>query len=215
MTRTKQNRRGPQRPSLLLRLLPWWGVIALIFSLGLVVGHFRSQEAEPVAPVAGVTLQPAMRDIVLYFSAADGQTLVAESRAIAGCQGEEDCLRDTVQALIDGPQGGLTPILPKRTTLRNVTVNGSLVTLDFSRDLVSGHPGGTQSELLTVYGLTDTIVANFPHLRQVQFQVDGAALETLKGHIDLRQPLFANFGLVEEGLAPTGKISNVPTGGDE
>jgi len=215
MTRTNQNYRGPQRPSLMRRLLPWWGIIALIFSLGLVVGHFRSQDADPAAPAADVALQPAMRNIVLYFAATDGQTLVAESRAVVGCLLEEDCLRDTVQALIDGPQGGLIPILPKRTTLRKVTVSGSLVTLDFSRDLVSGHPGGTQSELLTVYGLADTIVANFPHLRQVQFQVDGKPLETLKGHVDLRQPLFADFTLVEEGLAPTGKISTVPTGGDE
>lgn len=215
MKRATQKRRGPQRTSLFRRLLPWWGLIALVFCIGLVVGHYRSQEAVPVAPVTDAAPPSSTRDVILYFSTADGQKLMAESRTLKECQVEDDCLRDTVLALVAGPQGALAPVLPKQTAVRGVTVNDSLVTVDFSKELVSGHPGGTQSELLTIYSLADTIVANFPHLRQVQILVEGAPRETLKGHVDLRQPLFADFSLVEEGLAPTGKISNVPTGGDE
>lgn len=215
MPRNKKNRRVTQRPSMLRRLLPWWGLIALIFCVGLVIGHFRTRDTGPVAPVAKDVPQPLTRDVILYFAALDGRTLVAESRAIADCQVEEDCLRDTVRALIAGPQGDLSPILPKQVALHSVTISDSLVTVDFSRELVTGHPGGTQSELLTVYGLADSLVANFPYLRQVQILIDGAPRDTLKGHVDLRQPLFADFSLVEEGLAPAGKIGNVPTGGDE
>lgn len=215
MSRSSQSRRTSQRTSLVRRLLPWWGVIALVFCIGLVVGHFRTQDTAPVAPVVSDVAQQSKRNIILYFAAADGRMLVAESRVIADCSTEEDCLRDTIQALVDGPQGDLTPILSNKAAVHAVTVDDSQVTIDFSRDLVTGHPGGTQSELLTVYGLADTLVANFPHLRQVRILVDGVPLETLKGHIDLRQPLFADFSMVEEGLAPAGKIGNVPTGGDE
>jgi hypothetical protein len=76
------------------------------------------------------------------------------------------------------------------------------VNVDFSQELISAHPGGTQSELLTIYGLADTLAVNFPHLRQMRVLVDGVPVATLKGHVDLRQPISPDFSLVEEGMAP-------------
>jgi spore germination protein GerM len=128
---------------------------------------------------------------------------------------EEDCLREMVQALIAGPQGDLAPILPEQVALRDLVVDGSLVSLDFSHELIAAHPGGTQSELLTTYGLADTLAVNFPHLRQMQILVEGTVAATLKGHVDLRQPISPDFSLVEEGLAPAGKMISLPAGGDE
>jgi hypothetical protein len=48
---------------------------------------------------------------------------------------------------------------------------------------------------LTAYGLANTLVVNFPHIRQVRLLVEGRPLETLKGHVDLREPLPADFSL--------------------
>ena len=107
------------------------------------------------------------------------------------------------------------PILPASVVLRGVTVVDSLVKIDFSQELIAAHPGGTQSELLTVYGLADTLTVNFPHLRQVQVLVEGAPVSTLKGHVDLRQPINPDFSLVEEGLAPVGDVTNLPAERDE
>ena len=155
------------------------------------------------------------KEVVLYFASVDGQTLVAESRDIEECQQDEDCLRDTVRALISGPQGELAAILPGQVVLLDVTVEGSLVTVDFSQELISAHPGGTQSELLTIYGLADTLAVNFPHLRQMRVLVDGVPVPTLKGHVDLRQPINPDFGLVEKGGAPVGRLLSLPAGGEE
>jgi hypothetical protein len=99
--------------------------------------------------------------------------------------------------------------------LRNVTVTNSLVSVDFSQELIAAHPGGTQSELLTVYGLADTVAVNFPHLRQVQISVEGSPVATLKGHVDLRQPVNPDFSLVQEDLSPAGKMTSMPSGRDE
>ena len=148
--------------------------------------------------------------MTLYFAVKDASHLVAETREVAGCMVEEDCLRAAVEALIAGPSGSLDQVLPDKTLLLGLQVEGSLVTLDFSDDLVNGHPGGTQSELLTVYALTDTLAVNFPHLRQVRILVEGEPIETLKGHVDLRQPVSADFSLVEEISSPAGDLSNVP-----
>jgi spore germination protein GerM len=133
------------------------------------------------------------REVLLYFAVPDAPYLEAETREIADCQVAEECLRETVQALIDGPKGNLVPVLPTRTVLRQLTVESDLVIVDFSRDFVNGHPGGSLSELLTVYSLVNSFAVNFPYVRQLRIQVDGVPLETIKGHVDLRSPVSADF----------------------
>jgi spore germination protein GerM len=190
-------------------------LVVLVFGIGLLVGHLKSSRPGLPEPAAVETAPPATREVILYFASADGQTLVAENREIVECQVDEDCLRSTVQALIDGPKGDLVPVLPEQVVLRGINAADSQVDLDFSQELVAAHPGGTQSELLTIYGLTDTLAVNFPHLRQVRILVEGEAVATLKGHVDLRQPISPDFSLVKEDLSPAGKILSLPVGKDE
>lgn len=187
----------------------------LIFCVGLLVGYFKQTKTSPVAPVVMDQPLPLEKEVILYFATDDGQTLVAETRKVNECQLDEDCLRATVEALIAGPQGDLVPILPSQVELRSVAVAGSLVTLDFSQQLIAAHPGGTQSELLTIYGLADTLTVNFPHLRQLQLLVEGLPISTLKGHVDLRQPINPDFSLVKEGPAPVGEMNSLPAGREE
>ena len=199
----------PQRKPLGQRLLPWLILVLILFIVGLVVGILQPGKTPEGPPPAAETTTPSTRDVILYFASSDGQNLVAEPRLINDCDHEEACLRDTVQALIDGPQGDLVAILPQRARLRDLAIADSLARIDFSQDLIAAHPGGTQSELLTVYGLVDTLTVNFPHLRQVQILVEGVAVPTLKGHVDLRQPVYPDFSLVEEGAAPVGQIESL------
>ena len=86
------------------------------------------------------------------------------------------------------------------------------MTLDFNARLVNGHPGGSLSELLTVYALVDSVSANFPHLRQVRLLVDGQPRETLKGHIDISQPVAADFSWTRN---PEEQELTVPVRGGE
>lgn len=209
-----QSHRAQQRPWR-NRLILFGCLVALVFCAGLVVGYLKTRTAPQVEPVVVDSLSQATRDVLLYFASIDGQTLVAETRKISECQRDEDCLSDVVQALIDGPQSGLEPILSSQVVLRGMNIDGSLVSIDFSQEMVSSHPGGTQSELLTIYGLVDTLAVNFPHLRQVQFLVEGTPVTTLKGHIDLRQPINPDFSLIEEGEAPAGTMTDLPAGSEE
>lgn len=167
-------------------------VVVLLAFGGLLLRHFLLAP-QPPAPVAE---QRQLRAVTLYFAASDNSGLVAETREVADCLVEQDCLRATVQALLDGPVGDLAPVFPTQATLRGVTVSGNEVQVDFGRDLVDAHPGGSWGELLTIQALAGTVATNFPHLRQVRFLVEGAAVETLKGHVDLRQPVSPDFTLV-------------------
>jgi len=168
-------------------------LILLVFG-GLIGRKYwiKTHPAEPLT-VSDREEPAGLRDVVLYFGDPAGVVLLAETREITGCHDGQDCLEATLQALIDGPIGELVPILPAQTRLLSVTVQDGLATLDFSRELISGHPGGSVSELFTAYGLVNTLAENFPHIRQLRILVEGEAVTSLKGHIDLRQPISADF----------------------
>jgi spore germination protein GerM len=215
MLKSQRAPRKSQRRPWHKRLSLWGALVVLLFVIGLVIGYLKTTEPSRTEPVALETEPQPTREVILYFASADGQTLIAENRSIEECPTDDDCLRHTVAALIAGPQSDLVPILPAQVVLRGVLSADSLVNVDFSQELVSAHPGGTQSELLTIYGLANTLSVNFPHLRQVRILVEGAPVATLKGHVDLRQPVNPDFSLVQEGMSPTGKMISLPVGGDE
>lgn len=179
----------PQRN---LRPLLWGLLLILLVICGLLLWHFL-RTSLPSAPAAP---ERPLRTVTLYFAAPDGAGLVAEAREIAACPIEEDCLKATVQALLDGPAGSLAPVFPPQARLRGLNFTGTELQVDFNQSLIDAHPGGSWGELLTVYALADTVAVNFPHLRQIRLLVEGVAVDTLKGHVDLRQPLGPDFTLV-------------------
>jgi len=167
-------------------------LILLVF--GLLFARKYMPPSTPVAPPEAGPAEPRqLREVVLYFASPDGSYLVAEPRQIEDCLEEAECLRATLQALADGPLHELLPVIPPNVQIRDVRQEEGTATVDFSRELVSGHPGGSFSELLTVYGLADTLAESFPHIRQVRILVEGEPVATLKGHVDLRQPVMADF----------------------
>ncbi|MDT8442348.1 MAG: GerMN domain-containing protein [Desulfuromonadales bacterium] len=187
-------------------------ILLLVFG-GLFVRLYQKTEPALLAPAVEQSAEPA-REVLLYFATPDATRLVAENREIPGCTEELDCLRSTVQALLHGPVTDLAPILPSHAVLRDLSVTDSLLTVDFDAAFIAGHPGGTQGELLSIHGLVDTIAVNFPHIRQVRFLVDGQPIDTLKGHVDLRQPVMADFSLVEESSAPLEQLQRLEPQGE-
>lgn len=174
-------------------LLIAFALILLVFG-GLVGRKYWIKTHPAQTPTLNDLKEPVgLRDVVLYFGDPAGVVLLAETREITGCQDGQACLETTLQALIDGPLGDLVPILPAQTRLISVVEQDGLATADFSRELISGHPGGSVSELFTAYGLVNTLAENFPHIRQLRILVEGEVVASLKGHVDLREPINADF----------------------
>jgi len=168
----------------------------LVLVLALVIWlHEPQQTSQVVAQQDEQEEQLQPRDVILYFTLAQEAVLYPETRQVAGCASDTACIEEIVAALVEGPQGsgGLVRVLPEGTALLGVTVAEEMATLDFNLRLVNGHPGGSLAELLTVYAVVDSVAANLPHLRQVLFLVEGQPLATLKGHVDLEQPVKADF----------------------
>lgn len=175
----------------------WKRILApalLVFLILLGVALFwRGQNSpSPVVPPAVVVSPAEPREVVLYFVDVTGLQLAAEEGKIAGCNDERQCIAQTLAALAQG-SAELLAVIPERTRVLGVEVEQDLATINFSRELSDYHPGGSVSELLSVYSLANTLRVNFPYLRYFQFLIDGEKRPTLRGHIDISRPIEADF----------------------
>ncbi len=188
-------------------------ILGAVLAGGILLGYgvsWMAQQRDPVAetlPVPIVKELPGRR-VQLYFTVADGTFLRAETTEIAGCEEDRDCLRRVVEKLIQGPPpgSGLVAVLPAETELLDVEIENDVVRLDFSRKLIDLHPGGSLTELLTLYSIANSLNENFPYIRQVQMLIAGEVRQTLKGHARIDQPIYADFGFCRPPAAgPAGE----------
>lgn len=161
----------------------------------------REQPAETRqrAPVAGsaVAIAPKLA-ARLYFASREGDGLVEELREIEGQGRLLDQMAQTLRELIKGPRTNALPVIPEEARLNAVYLDDRGVAyVDFSPELVHNHPGGTNAEELTAYAIVNSLAANYSRVAAVQLLVDGAEIDTLAGHLDMRHPVSADFSLVK------------------
>ena len=145
----------------------------------------------PTEDVLGETVE-----VMLYFSDPTGTELVSETREIPKVEGIG---RETIEQLISGPrqsESELLPTIPMGTELLDINVKeDGLARLDFSRELMDNHLGGSTAENLTVYSIVNTL-AQFPTVDRVQILVEGQYVDAVAGHVDVSVPLEPNYTMV-------------------
>jgi hypothetical protein len=155
--------------------------------------YLRRPARGPAAAARGATAAPeAARRIkaTLHYVAADGLHLAAAERDVVYAEGTSEQARRIVEALLEPPPAGLSSAIPPGTALRGLFVGGrGDAYVDFSGSLRTNHPGGSVSEILTVYAIVSALTVNLPAITSVQILVDGHEVDTLAGHLDLRRPL--------------------------
>lgn len=129
----------------------------------------------------------------LFYVSEDGLHLVASEREVVyGGTPVEQASRIIEAQLAPAPQP-YTSAIPAGTKLRTVFLSGEgEAYVDLSSEVSSAHPGGSLSELFTVYSLVDALTANLPAITSVQILIDGKEADSLAGHVDLRRPLQEN-----------------------
>jgi spore germination protein GerM len=131
--------------------------------------------------------------VTLYFPSFAQGKLQAETRALAMAAAPADRIRQIVLALIEGSKQGQGRALSASADLRAVflTHDGTAY-LDLSSATLTGFNPGIKSETLAVYSIVDSLAANLPEVKQVQFLVQGQEVDTLDGHADLSAPFAPN-----------------------
>lgn len=127
---------------------------------------------------------------MLFYVAPSGEALIPVEQEVPYAAAPAEQARRIVERQLGAAPAGHVSAIPAGTTLRALflTPRGEAY-VDVSRDIVTGHPGGSQHEFLTVYAIVNAITINMPDITAVQVLVDGREVDTLVGHLDLRHPL--------------------------
>lgn len=189
------------------------GVVAAVVGAGLLLGlafvYFllprwlmAPDVAAPATPTAAAPAAADARRLIatLYYVADDGASLVGVTREVPFGGAPSEQARNIITAQLTPAPAGLVSAIPAGVTLRGVflTPRGDAY-VDLSRDIITGHPGGSMNESLTVYTLVNALTQNIREITGVQILVDGQQIDTLAGHIDLRQPLTGQPRWVQKG----------------
>lgn len=133
--------------------------------------------------------------ITLFFADERGDGLMREGREVDTDSDPAALIESVLDELISGPVGDYGPVVPDATLVRGVTLQGDRAVVDFGREFYDDLPAGSSAEMIAVYAIIDTIAVNFPQVKQVGFLKEGQPVDTIKGHLDLRQPLSPDFSL--------------------
>ncbi|MDD5170075.1 MAG: GerMN domain-containing protein [Syntrophales bacterium] len=136
------------------------------------------------------------QEVVLYFSDDNERFLVPEKRFIPKEEKAPAMSKELVRALIDGSKTGLVNTFPGKVEVQYVKVDNDTVFVDFNKSLLKNHPGGSASEMATIFSLTNTLTENVPGIKKVKILVAGKEIPSIKGHIDTRQPFAPNRELI-------------------
>ena len=135
-------------------------------------------------------------NLTIYYTKADGTTLAqwaVSTRPPAQGEGAAEHLHNlalyaAVQA-VSGPPSDVSAVrFPSGTHVLNVTVSGTVATVDLSSE-VTASTGGSFEENGEFKGLVYTLTG-IPSINAVQVLVAGRKVETLPGgHLELDEPL--------------------------
>ncbi len=157
-----------------------------------------SQDLSKAPEQQPVKQQPTVKPVTkIYFSDDQEMYLVAEDLTLTDGSSPEAAAGEVIAALLKGPNNtALLPTLPQGTKLLAVQVENGLATVNFSADLRDKHSGGSDGENMTVYSIVNSLT-KLEGIDRVQILVDGEVIESLAGHIDLREPLEADPYLIK------------------
>ncbi|RZB30691.1 MAG: hypothetical protein SRB1_02971 [Desulfobacteraceae bacterium Eth-SRB1] len=149
------------------------------------------------------SLQHPDRQVIhLYFADKDNSFLISEERSLflssdPSKSGPAESGKQIIEALIHGPEKGLMQTIPGAAKLRAlyVTQDGTAY-VDLTVAVKEQHPGGVNSELLTIYSIVNSLILNISEINAVKILIGGSESLTLAGHIDLSSPLYANMLLI-------------------
>ena len=156
------------------------------------------RESKPLTSNLAVENKVAMRTVRLYYESPD-LLLASETRDVALPENPAYAIPEVIRELLKGPANAAVPrLFPQDAVLRAAYFlpDGTVIVDLGGPTLTNGWSTGTHQELMAIYSLVQTVVANFPDARRVRILVNGTPAETLGGHISLARSLAPNPSIV-------------------
>ena len=170
-----------------------WGVTSLLERL-----TGRTDEAAVVTSKPAPSETPHIAATVFYATP-EGDALMPIRREVPLADGIVAQGRQILITQLEPPPSPYISAIPAGTTLRAFYVSDKGDAFVDLNGISAGQPGGSFTELLTVYAIVNAVTANLPAVQRVQILVDGKEVDTIAGHVDIRRPLARDTSLVREG----------------
>lgn len=160
----------------------------------------RSDVAVPAPPEPAPAVEARRIQVTLFYVSDDGTDLVPENREVLYGATTAEQVRHIVEAQIQAPPDGRASAIPTGTRVRAVFLGAhSDAYVDLSPEIAAGQSGGSLDEALTVFAIVNAVTSNLPDVATVQILVDGKEVDSLAGHLDLRQPLGRAASWIRKG----------------
>ena len=171
-----------------INLLIPFAIIALVFGTILWNKH-RTSRLVTIPPQVSPSTEK--RSVILFF-VADGSRLAREARKLDSCQSAEDCVKETLVELFNGPFGHLDEALPDGLLLNSVRIEGGVAFVDMNKTFAEAMLSGSSAEMTAVYSIVNTVCFNFPEITRVKLTVEYGNTPIMK-HLDLSAPLLPDY----------------------
>ncbi len=178
-------------------------VAALAWGVTVALDRLLVEPAPPAAavPVATPPASVAHITATLFVAADDGTSLRAVRREVPFADGVLAQGRQILLQQLTAPPRPYVSVIPPGTTLRAFFISDrGEAFVDLSGEAASAHPGGAVNELLTVQAIVHAVTDNLSAVQRVQILVDGHTVDTLAGHLDLREPLVRDPAVLSTSL---------------
>ena len=169
--------------------------VAIVIGSVMYMWHRSTRPGPETGRPEGVAVVPeGSRTVTLYFAHKQNQTLLTETRLVAIGAELVEQIEQVIGSLLEGPNEDGVSTIAEGTRLLNAfyDLEAATVYLDFSAEIVAGHPGGSSAEYYTIAALIRTVSENFPEVKAVQLLVEGFQVGTLGGHIDAYRPFLVS-----------------------
>jgi hypothetical protein len=193
---------APPPPTAPLSRRAWWTIIlggtalvgvGVLLVIALLPNFLTSSSSDATPgeePAVTGTGEERRIQATLFYVSPDGEALVPVSRSVPYGATPAEQARRIVEAQVAPPTDGAISAIPAETVVRHVFLAGAgEAYVDLGPEIVKGHTGGSLDEALAVFAIVNAITVNLPAITSVQILIDGKEVDTLVGHLDLRQPL--------------------------
>lgn len=127
--------------------------------------------------------------VKLYFLNKSTGELEAENRSVDAKILITDPCISLLNLLIGGPENtSLSKTIPDGTKVNKVTIQGDMAIIDFSKEFIENHSGGTIEETNTIYSIVNTLT-QLTEINSISITIDGTANSAFKdNYINFTEP---------------------------
>lgn len=162
-------------------------ILLMISIITLIISVVTSVNTETI--IEEVLSSNETEKLMVYFPRLPDIRFIAEEIELESNISKEQKIRLVINRLIEGSdKANLINVIPNGSKLNNVYVKEKIAFIDFSKEFVENHPGGSLGEYNTIYSIVNSIT-EINGIEQVVFLIDGKRQTAYKGHTQFDMPI--------------------------